>query len=204
MTEMADRQSETSELKAREPAATQSLDRGTMVLALIGNLFVNWSNNESLLVYLIDLFMDGNRPSAEPAAFDDEPSPSSVIVFSTLNTTRARIDLIKRLSRFNIADPHLQNELDRLLARFEATTRVRNEFNHAMYLVDETSGELTHTQSTRIVQQGGKLKFGAKKKIDQARIRTLKQTIQEMCDLNRDIRDLLGRLGPYLASKGRG
>lgn len=202
MTEMADRQPEISELKAREPAATQSLDRGTMILALIGNLFVNWSNNESLLVYLIDLFMDGGRAYSEAGAFDDEPSPSAVIVFSTLNTTRARIDLIRRLSRFNITDPHLQSELDRLLGRFEATTRIRNEFNHAMYLVDDASGQLTHTQSTRIVQQGGKIKFGAKKKIDQARIRTLKKTIQEMCDLNRDIRDLLSHLGPYLASKG--
>lgn len=203
MTEMADRQSEISKLQARQPAATQSLDRGTMILALIGNLFVNWSNNESLLVYLIDLFMEGDRASAGAKTFDDEPSPSAVIVFSTLNTTRARIDLIKRLSRFNISDPQLQSELDRLLARFEATTRIRNEFNHAMYLVDGESGDLTHTQSTRIVQQGGKLKFGAKKKIDQARIRTLKKTIQEMCDLNRDIRALLARLGPYLATKGQ-
>ncbi|MDA7948176.1 MAG: hypothetical protein MPJ78_11955 [Hyphomicrobiaceae bacterium] len=174
-----------------------------MVLALIGNLFVNWSNNESLLVYLIDLFMEDDRASPEPHVAGDEPSPSAVIVFSTLNTTRARIDLIRRLSRFSITDSGLQDELDRLLARFEATTRIRNEFNHAMYLVDQETGELTHTQSTRIVQRGGKLKFGATKKIDQARIETLKQTIQEMCDLNGDIRDLLTRLGPHLETRRR-
>ena len=198
---MADRRSETSKLEPRESTAAKPLDRGTMILALIGNLFVNWSNNESLLVYLIDLFMDGKLAGSDPAKFGDEPSPSAVIVFSTLNTTRARIDLIRRLSRFNVADQRLQNELERLLTRFEATTRVRNEFNHAMYLVEPESGELTHTQSTRIVQQGGKLKFGAKKKIDQARIKALQETIQEMCDLNHDIRDFLNRLGPYLASK---
>lgn len=201
MTLMPDAPSDISELRTPQPAAGNAVDRGTMVLALIGNLFVNWSNNESLLVYLIDLFMDDDQIASESGLAEDEPSPSAVIVFSTLNTTRARIDLIRRLSRFNITDRKLQRELDRLLDRFEATTRIRNEFNHAMYLVDERSGQLTHTQSTRILQHRGKLKFGEKKKIDRARIETLQQTIQEMCDLNTDFRDLLVRLRAQLDAR---
>lgn len=174
-----------SNTESFERAVPETVDRGTMLLALIGNLFVNWSNNESLLIYLINLLMDVEEPSA-------------VIVFSTLNTTRARTDLIKRLSMFTISDRRLQRELDDLLERFEGTTRVRNEFNHAMYVVDEKTGAITHTQSTRIIQQRGKIKFGAKKKIDDARIAEVKATIQEMCALNRDIREYLQRLQAHV------
>lgn len=174
---------------SRERRVVQEDDRDKMLLALIGNLFVNWSNNESLLIYLINLLMDVEEAAA-------------VVVFSTLNTTRARTDLIRRLSMFTIAERKLLRELDDLLERFDATTRVRNEFNHAMYVVDDKTGAITHTQSTRIVQQRGKLKFGQKRKIDKARLDELRATIQEMCDLNRDIRAYLARLRAYLKHEG--
>ena len=178
---MADTMPEGSSFGSRERTVVKAEDRDTMLLALIGNLFVNWSNNESLLIYLINLLMKVDEAAA-------------VVVFSTLNTTRARTDLIRRLSVVAVADRKLSRDLDALLERFDATTRVRNEFNHAMYVVDDKSGAITHTQSTRIIQQRGKLKFGEKRKIDKARLDELKATIREMCDLNRDIRDYLGRL----------
>lgn len=174
---------------SRERAVVEAEDRDTMLLALIGNLFVNWSNNESLLIYLINQLMEVDQASA-------------VVVFSTLNTTRARTDLIRRLSMFTVADRKLLRQLDTLLDRFDATTRVRNEFNHAMYVVDDKTGAITHTQSTRIVQQRGKLKFGEKRRIDEARLEELKDTIREMCDLNRDIRAYLERLHTHLQEAG--
>ena len=72
-----------------------------------------------------------------------------------------------------------------------------------MYVVDEKNGQLTHTQSTRIIQQRGRIRFGAKKKIDNARIEKLKATIQEMCDLNRDTWNYLDRLAQHLRQKNK-
>jgi hypothetical protein len=51
-------------------------------MALIGNLVVSWSNNETLLIYILMLLLDTDQSSA-------------AIVFASLNTTRARLDLIR-------------------------------------------------------------------------------------------------------------
>ena len=131
---------------AIEAEALKSADRRTTILALIGNLVFTWSNNESMFIYFIMVLMDTDEISA-------------AIVFSTLNTTRARLDLIQRLAKIKIADRQLRKDLDDLIERFNATTRMRNEFNHAMYEVN-AKGDITHTHSMRITEQRGKLKFG--------------------------------------------
>ena len=74
------------DFEALAAAAPASADRRTLILALIGNLIVSWSNNESLFIYVLMILLDTDRSSA-------------AIVFATLNTTRARLDLIQRLSK---------------------------------------------------------------------------------------------------------
>ena len=63
-------------------AAPASADRRTFVLALIGNLICSWSNNESLFIYVLMILQRTDEASA-------------AVVFATLNTTRARPDLIQ-------------------------------------------------------------------------------------------------------------
>src|ERR1700738_5242078 len=83
------------DFEAMAAAAPASADRRTLILSLIGNLIVSWSNNESLFIYVLMILLDADQASA-------------AIVFSTLNTTRARLDLIQRLARDQREDDTLR------------------------------------------------------------------------------------------------
>ena len=169
---------------ALEAAAPESADRRTTILTLIGNLGVNWSNNESLFIYVLMLLLRIDQASG-------------AIVFATLNTTRARLDLIQRLARIKIKDKALSKDLDRLIERFGKGTHIRNEFNHCMYTVD-SSGEISQTQSMRLVQTRNNLRFGETKPLDDARIQEMTDAVREMARINRDIWDFLPRLDAHL------
>ena len=126
---------------------------------------------------------------------------SAALTFATLNTTRARLDLIQRLSKIMIKDKALDRSLSKIIERFNETTHVRNEFNHCMYMVD-AGGQITHTQSMRIVQTRSSLQFGEMKPMDEARLKSMLKTIKEMTRINRDIWDFLPQLEAHLQSNG--
>ncbi|HET9904107.1 MAG TPA: hypothetical protein VFQ27_10460 [Xanthobacteraceae bacterium] len=174
----------TPDFDAIEAAAPRSADRRTRLLALIGNLAFCWSNNESLLIYVLMVLLRTDQESA-------------AIVFATLNTTRARIDLIQRLAKLHVKDRNLYRTLTQLIDRFNECTRVRNEFNHCMYTVN-SHGEITHTQSMRIGETRAGLRFGDIKPVDAERIEQIGQTIQELTKINRDIWALLPLLQKHL------
>src|ERR1700676_2965576 len=147
------------DFEAMAAAAPASADRRTLILSLIGNLIVSWSNNESLFIYVLMILLETDQASA-------------AIVFATLNTTRARLDLIQRLSKIKLRDKKLDKALSKLIDRFNESTHVRNEFNHCMYVVNDR-GQITHTQSMRIVETRSSLRFGELKPIDDARLKQL-------------------------------
>jgi hypothetical protein len=175
------------DFEALSAAASASPDRRTFILALIGNLIVNWSNNESLFIYVLMLLLETDQSSA-------------AIVFATLNTTRARLDLIQRLAKIKLKDEKLDKALSKLIDRFNRSTALRNEFNHCMYITD-TAGQITHTQSMRIVESREHLQFGVSKPLDDARLKNMIEASKEMSNINRDIWDLLPRLQLHLQSQ---
>jgi hypothetical protein len=186
MAEMtADHLPQKPDFAALEAAAPGSADRRTTILSLIGGLVFNWSNNESLFIYVLMLLLKADQATA-------------AIVFATLNTTRARLDLIQRLARIRIKDKALSKELDRLIDGFNDGTHIRNELNHCMYTVDNTTGEILHTQSMRLVQTSSALRFGEIKPMDEARIREMSDAVREMARINREIWDFMPRLEAYL------
>ena len=125
------------------------------------------------------------------------------VVSGTLNTTRARIDLIeRRLAKLKITDKAVEKKLDDIVERFSDTTRIRNEFNHCMYVLDER-GEITHTNHMRVQEVKGRLQLGIVRPMDDARIRELQNAIRNMTRLNRDIWDFMGVLQKYLATRPR-
>ena len=65
---------------------TVSMSRFQEVLLLVGQLNYTWTNTESLLIHLI----------AGLARVDKE---TAVVVFLTLNTGKARIELVERLAK---------------------------------------------------------------------------------------------------------
>jgi hypothetical protein len=169
-----------------EAAASRSADRRTSILALIGNLVFSWANNESLFIYLLMILLKTDQTSA-------------AIVFATLNTTRARLDLIQRLAKVQVKDRTIAKQLSGLIDRFNRYTRIRNEFNHCMYNVSDR-GEITHTHSIRIVETPKQLRLGDVRPMDETRIKEMTETIQGLKQLNRDIWNLLPRLEQHLSN----
>ena len=165
-------------------AAPASADRRTHVLALIGNLICGWSNNESLFIYILMILLRTDEASA-------------AVVFATLNTTRARLDLIQRLAKIRVTDKALAKSLTALIERFSESTKVRNELNHCMFVFD-AAGAITHTQSMRLTETRSSLRFGDLKALDEARLQEMAQTTTEMTRINRDIWDLLPQLEAHV------
>lgn len=124
---------------------------------------------------------------------------SAALTFATLNTTRARLDLIQRLAKITIKDKQLNVALTKVIERFNETTQIRNEFNHCMYIVDST-GQITSTQSMRISQSKNGLQFGERKPMDDARLKSMVNATKDMTRINREIWDLLPRLESHIRS----
>ena len=162
---------------ALSEVAHRSADKRTLILALIGNLVFSWSNNESMLIYIIMLLMRTDETSA-------------AIVFATLNTTRARMDLISRLMKAGLKDHDLGRRLDSILSRFNDCTRVRNEFNHCMYSVN-TAGEITHTHAMRVQDTASGPRLGPVRPIDDRRIQEMADTVQALIRINREMWEIL-------------
>jgi hypothetical protein len=165
-------------------AAHQSANRRTFIMALIGNLVYSWANNESMFIHMLMVLMNTDEASA-------------AVVFATLKTTRARLDLVERLARLKIKDRSMQKTIERIIARFNELTKIRNEFNHCMYTLDDR-GEITHTHSIRLQEVKGKLQLGVVRTMDEARIDEMLDAIRGMTKLNREIWDFLPRLQAYL------
>jgi Asp-tRNA(Asn)/Glu-tRNA(Gln) amidotransferase C subunit len=125
---------------------------------------------------------------------------SAAVVFGTLNTTRARIDLIERLAKLKIKDKAVEKKLDDIIERFSETTRLRNEFNHCMYVVDE-HGEITHTNNMRVQEVRGQLQLGVVRPMDDERLRELQESIRAMTALNRDIWNFMAVLQAHFANR---
>jgi len=169
-----------------EKAALDSAADRQNLMTLIGQLVFSWSNNESLLIYVLMLLLRTDERSA-------------AVVFSTLNTTRARLDLVRRLSLLHLHDPAIRAEVDRTIELFNDANRIRNEFLHAMYLVNE-QGQITHTQMLRFIEKKGRVSFGDRQPIDAKRKQTLVDVDDRLRKLNRQLWDLLPRLQAAMAS----
>jgi hypothetical protein len=170
-------------------AAATAQDRNAF-FQLIGQLVFSWSNNESMLVYVLMLLLGTDEQAA-------------AAVFATLNTTRARLDLVRRLVILKIPEGPLRRDLEALAEGLAEASRVRNELLHAMYAVDG-DGRITHTQAMRFVEKRGRLSFGDRQPVDQARMAELKKIGQSLQSLNRVLWDLLPRLREALSRSSSG
>ena len=101
-------------------------------LLLVGKLNYAWTNTESLLIHLI----------AGLAEVDKE---TATVIFLTLNTTRARIDLVERLSKLDKVSATERAPILALTGRIQRQSALRNRYNHCIYAFD-ADGE-TRTRS---------------------------------------------------------
>ncbi len=141
-------------------------------LLQIGRLNYTWTNTESLLVHLI----------AGLAKVDKE---TAVILFLTLNTMRARVDLVERLAKLpRTAAP----ERKRILAATKKLVRLsgaRNRYNHSIYAFDPDSGNV-RTILMRIADRRDEIKMGQSTELDEAALTEIRSAIGDLGELNRE------------------
>ena len=158
-------------------SARRSSTRRLAFMNLVGDLNLAWSNDESLFIYLLMLLLRTDERAA-------------AIVFATLNTTRARLDLVQRLAKIAPLDKAVRSELNDIVERFSGATRLRNDLSHATFVID-AEGEITHTQHMKVEESRGNLRFGLRKAVDDDRLEEIARTIHDLLVLNRRIWDLM-------------
>jgi len=149
------------------------MDRLNQILLLVGKLNYTWTNTESLLIYLI----------AGLAKVDKE---TAIVIFLTLNTTRARIDLVERLAKLPKCPVRLRDEVLSVLARMNGQSKLRNKYNHCIYSFDE-KGDISHTQLMRIFDAKDQIKYGKIEAIDDLELASIQTCIGDVAGVNRDI-----------------
>lgn len=164
----------------KEQAARPALAKTALLPTRMGQLSLEWSNCESLLIYIIQALLS-------------VPVEKAATIFATLNTTRARLDLVQRLSKLTVMRKGVRKDLDAIITDFAKATRLRNALYHAIFVSDE-SGGVTHVRSMKLEEQKGVLRFGDERAIDDAFVTELDGSIALLIDLNQRIWALLPAL----------
>ena len=145
-------------------------------LLLVGRMNYVWTNTESLFIYLIAQLMGTTKEAA-------------IVVFLTLNTTRARLDLIQRLAKLHNTRPDDRSAVLGFADRLGKESGVRNKFNHCIYSFDE-KGEAS-TQLMRVADVGEDLRYGKVELLDRGELDRLNMAIDRIVSVNRDIWDYI-------------
>ncbi len=139
-------------------------------LLKIGRLNYSWTNTESLLIHFI----------AGLAGCDKDVA---VVIFLTLNTSRARLDLVERLAKMTHVAPDQRDavlELSREMTRLSA---LRNRYNHCIYAFDPDNGS-TRAILMRIADRKTHIRMGESNPIDDEALVEIDQTLASLARLN--------------------
>ncbi|SDX42427.1 hypothetical protein [Litoreibacter albidus] len=142
-------------------------------LLLIGKLNYSWTNTESLLIHLI----------AGLSGMDKE---IATVVFLTLNTTRARIDMVERLAKLDRIAPEERARILALTGRIQRQSALRNRYNHCIYAFD-SDGDNPRSILMRIADRKDRLMMGQVNDLDAAAAEDVRAAIGELQSINRDI-----------------
>src|SRR6056297_513185 len=154
---------------------TASTDKEALdnILLRVGRLNYTWTNTESLFIHVI----------AGLAGIDKE---TAVVVFLTLNTTAARLDLVDRLSKLPRVPEAERNTVTELTRRFRKESRLRNKYNHCIYSFDPDGGTPL-TIMMRIADRKDAIVMGKQEPAGEDELKHIDETIQRLTQLNLDI-----------------
>ncbi|UYV39117.1 hypothetical protein N4R57_08990 [Rhodobacteraceae bacterium D3-12] len=119
----------------------------------VGRLNYAWTNTESLLIHLI-------------AGLSRVDKETAVVIFLTLNTTRARVDLVERLAKLPRAPKEQRTEILKLTTTLSKLGALRNKYNHCIYSFDPESGDV-ETILMRIQDRKEEIRMGKKEQVTQ-------------------------------------
>ncbi|MFC0202082.1 hypothetical protein [Paracoccus rhizosphaerae] len=151
------------------------------LLLLIGRLTYSWTNTESLLIHLI----------AGLARVDKE---TALVIFLTLNTTRARVDLVERLAKLDQVPAQHRTRILDLTREFMGLSVLRNRYSHSIYAFDMESGS-ARTILMRISDRKYKIKMGLSTDLDEDARRDMEAALTSLAALNQKLWSLIHELG---------
>ncbi|MFZ2101333.1 MAG: hypothetical protein WAU86_12290 [Oricola sp.] len=141
------------------------------VLLLLGRMNYSWTNTETLLVHFI----------AGLAGVDKE---TAIVIFLTLNTTRARFDLVDRLAKLERVEKGARDEILSFTSEMAEVLKHKNRYNHCLYSFDE-GGRNAKTILMRVAETKQGIKFGKPQNLDEDEIGRIKGSIRKIEELNR-------------------
>ncbi|WP_347266718.1 hypothetical protein [Paracoccus sp. (in: a-proteobacteria)] len=150
-------------------------------LLLIGRLNYTWTNTESLLVHII-------------AGLARTDKDTAVILFLTLNTMRARVDLVERLAKMARTPAPQRQRILAATRRLVQLSGPRNRYNHSIYAFDPDSGNV-RTILMRIADRKDEIRMGQSSDLDAAALDEIRAVIQDLATLNREIWTLVRDFG---------
>lgn len=151
------------------------------IMILVGRLNYSWTNTESLLIHLI-------------AGLAGTSKDTAVIIFLTLNTTRARVDLIERLAKMDTRDPAERTRVLTVTRQLIGLSGLRNRYNHCIYSFDPDGGA-PRTIQMRIADRPDAIKIGQTKVLDADAQADIDKAIVRLGELNRMIWQLIADYG---------
>ena len=142
-------------------------------LLLVGKLNYAWTNTESLLIHFI-------------AGLSGVDKEVATVIFLTLNTTRARIDLVERLSKLSKSSAEQRTAVLAITGRLLAQAKLRNRYNHCIYAFDPEGGN-PRTILMRIADRKDTLKIGQTHPLNDAAAEDIEAAINELSRINHAI-----------------
>lgn len=140
------------------------------ILLLVGQMNYSWTNTESLLIHII----------AGLAGIDKE---TAIVIFLTLNTTRARLDLVDRLAKMNRIDESARDEILSITREMVRVLKHKNRYNHCLYSFD-ADGTQAKTIMMRIAETKNSIKIGKTQDLNSMEIDKIKQSIATIEAIN--------------------
>ncbi len=139
-------------------------------LLMAGRLNYAWTNTESLLIHLI----------AGLAPVDKE---TAVVIFLTLNTARARVDLVDRMAKMPDKDPQVRDDILQCTKAMMRVSALRNRYNHCIYAFDPDGGN-PRSILMRIADRKDGLKMGQTNSIDEDALAGINAALSDLSALN--------------------
>lgn len=160
--------------------AADPIDFDTFLL-LVGRLNYTWTNTESLLIHFI-------------AGLSGVDKETATVIFLTLNTTRARIDIVERLSKLERVSDLERERILSLTKRIQNQSSLRNRYNHCIYAFDSEGGS-PRTILMRIADRKDHLLMGQVHTLDHAAAKNVEHAIEALQQVNQDIWQTIGDMG---------
>jgi hypothetical protein len=115
----------------------------------------------------------------------------ATVVFLTLNTTRARLDMVERFSKLSRIETKERDRILALTARIQRQSALRNRYNHCIYAFD-SAGNKPRSILMRIADRKDKLLMGQVNDLDAGAAMAVEAAIDELTQINHDIWQTVG------------